>query len=264
MRKLSAGKFLIAGFFMKNKYLVFIFSVIVTGAVWELLSKYTGNDVIFPGLISIFREIKLIISKDIFFREVYSTFIRIFAAFFISLVSSLILGILSANIKSVQIFLKPQISFVKYAPIIAMIVLILIWFPKEISPLVIGTIISFPIFYDNIIGSINNIDPDTKRLINVFHISRKDSVIKIYFPALLFNLMNIMSSVFGLILKTVIAGEIYSQPKYGMGSGILNEKLTLNTAGIIAWIVITVFFSLIVDYIFRFLRSRVMFWRNND
>ena len=76
--------------------------------------------------------------------------------------------------------------------------------------------------------------------------------------------MNIMSSVFGLILKTVIAGEIYSQPKYGMGSGILNEKLTLNTAGIIAWIVITVFFSLIVDYIFRFLRSRVMFWRNND
>ena len=226
--------------------------------------KYVGNDVIFPGLISVLREMKLIVCKDIFFKEIYSTFIRIFTAFFISLLASLIFGILSANFRAVQIFLKPQISFIKYAPIIAMIVLILIWFPKELSPLVIGVIISFSIFYDNIIGSINNIDPDTKRLINVFHISKKDAIIKIYFPALLFNLINIMSSVFGLILKTVIAGEIYSQPKYGIGSGILNEKLTLNTAGIIAWIIITVFFSLILDYIFRFFSIRVMVWRNND
>ena len=264
MRKQLAEKFLIVVFFMKNKYFIFVLSIVVTGIVWEIISKYVGNDVIFPGLISVLREMKLIVCKDIFFKEIYSTFIRIFTAFFISLLASLIFGILSANFRAVQIFLKPQISFIKYAPIIAMIVLILIWFPKELSPLVIGVIISFSIFYDNIIGSINNIDPDTKRLINVFHISKKDAIIKIYFPALLFNLINIMSSVFGLILKTVIAGEIYSQPKYGIGSGILNEKLTLNTAGIIAWIIITVFFSLILDYIFRFFSIRVMVWRNND
>lgn len=248
---------------MKNKYLIFFLSVLATGIIWESVSKYIGNDVIFPGLLSIFTEIKLIICRGSFAKEVYSTFIRIFSAFFISVVSSLILGILSANLRLVQIFLKPQLSFIKYAPVIAMIVLILIWFPKEVSPLVIGTIISFPIFYDNIVGSINNIDPEIKKLINVFHISRKDSITKIYFPALLFNLVNIMSSVFGLILKTVIAGEIYSQPKYGIGSGILNEKLTLNTAGIIAWIVIIVFFSLILDFIFRIIRNRVMFWRND-
>lgn len=251
-------------FFMKNKYFIFFLSVLTTAAVWELISYYTGNDVIFPGLLSILQEVRLIICKDSFFREIYSTFIRIFSAFFISVLSSLILGILSANIGTVRIFLKPQISFVKYTPVIAMIVLILIWFPKEISPLVIGTIISFPIFYDNITGSIRNIDPEIKKLINIFHIKRKNSIIKIYFPALLFNLVNIMSSVFGLILKTVIAGEIYSQPKYGIGSGILNEKLTLNTAGVIAWIIITVFFSLILDLFFRIFSNRVMFWRSNE
>lgn len=248
---------------MKNKYLIFFLSILGTGIIWELTSKYVGNDVIFPGLSSILREIKLIIFQDTFFREIYSTFIRILCAFLISIISSLILGIISANFKAVRIFLKPQISFIKYAPIIAMIVLVLIWFPKEISPLVIGTLISFPIFYDNIVGSINNIDPEIKKLIKVFHINRKDSIIKLYFPALLYNLTNIASSVFGLILKTVIAGEIYSQPKYGVGSGILNEKLTLNTQGIIAWIIIIVFFSFILDFIFRIFRNKVMFWREN-
>lgn len=263
MRKQLAEKFLIVVFFMKNKYFIFVLSIVVTGIVWEIISKYVGNDVIFPGLISVLREMKLIVCKDIFFKEIYSTFIRIFTAFFISLLASLIFGILSANFRAVQIFLKPQISFIKYAPIIAMIVLVLIWFPKEISPLVIGTVISFPIFYDNIVGSINNIDPEIKKLIKVFHINRKDSIIKLYFPALLYNLVNIVSSVFGLILKTVIAGEIYSQPKYGVGSGILNEKLTLNTQGIIAWIIIIVFFSFILDFIFRIFRNKVMFWREN-
>ena len=250
-------------FFMKNKYLIFSLSVLATGIIWELISKYVGNNVIFPDLMSILLEIKLIICKNTFFREIYSTFARILCAFLISIVSSLILGIISANFRIVRIFLKPQISFIKYAPVIAMIVLVLIWFPKEISPLVIGTIISFPIFYDNIVGSINNIDPEIKKLISVFHINRKDSVIKIYFPALLFNLVNILSSVFGLILKTVIAGEIYSQPKYGVGSGILNEKITLNTQGVIAWIIIIVFFSLILDFAFRIFRNKVMFWRKN-
>ncbi|MDR2878509.1 MAG: ABC transporter permease subunit [Fusobacteriales bacterium] len=248
---------------MKSKYLIFFLSVLVTGIIWELISKYVGNDVIFPGLISILREIKLIIFKDTFFREIYSTFIRILCAFLISIISSLILGIISANFRAVRIFLKPQISFIKYTPVIAVIVLVLIWFPKEISPLVIGTVISFPIFYDNIVGSINNIDTKIKKLINVFHINRKDSIIKLYFPALLSNLVNIASSVFGLILKTVIAGEIYSQPKYGVGSSILNEKSTLNTQGIIAWIIITVFFSLILDFAFRVFRNKVMFWREN-
>ena len=263
MQKQSGEKFLTAGFFMKSKYLVFFLSVLGTGIIWELISKYIGNDVIFPGLISILQEIKLIISKDTFFREIYSTFIRIFCAFLISMISSLILGILSANFRVVRVFLKPQISFIKYAPVIAMIVLVLIWFPKEVSPLVIGTVISFPIFYDNIVGSINNIDPEIKKLINAFHINKKDSVIKLYFPALMFNLANIVSSVFGLILKTVIAGEIYSQPKYGVGSGILNEKITLNTQGVIAWIIIIVFFSLILDFAFRIFRNKVMFWRKN-
>lgn len=249
---------------MKNKYLIFFISIFLTAAVWELISKYVGNDVIFPSLGSIFREIKLIISRNTFSKEIYNTFIRIFSAFFISLISALVFGIISANSRVTGIFLKPQISFIKYAPVIAMIVLILIWFPKEVSPLIIGVIISFPIFYDNIIGTIKNISTETKRLISVFHIKRKDSIMKIYFPAVVFNLLNITSSVFGLILKTVIAGEIYSQPKYGIGSGILNEKLTLNTAGVTAWIIIIVFFSVITDYIFRFFSKKIMFWRYNE
>lgn len=249
---------------MKNKYLIFLISIFLTAAVWELISKYVGNDVIFPSLVSIFREIKLIIFRNTFSKEIYNTFIRIFSAFFISLISALVFGIISANSRVTGIFLKPQISFIKYAPVIAMIVLILIWFPKEVSPLIIGVIISFPIFYDNIIGTIKNIPTETKRLISVFHIKRKDSIMKIYFPAVVFNLLNITSSVFGLILKTVIAGEIYSQPKYGIGSRILNEKLTLNTAGVTAWIIIIVFFSVITDYIFRFFSKKIMFWRYNE
>ena len=213
--------------FMKNKYLVFFLSVALTAVVWELISKHIGNDVIFPGLYSVFKEIKLIVFRDRFPKEIYNTFIRIFSAFFISLLSSVILGIISANSKTAKVFLKPHISFIKYTPVIAMIVLVLIWFPKEVAPLVIGVIISFPIFYDNIVGCINNIDPEIKRLINLFHVKRKDSIIKIYFPALVFNLADTAGSVFGLILKTVIAGEIYSQPKYGIGSGVLNEKLMM-------------------------------------
>ena len=255
------GKFQKVVFSMKNKYFIYSISIILFLIIWEIIGKTVNNTTIFPSVFIIIKNIKEIITSPYFYISIKETFIRIIEAFLISLVTAVILGIIAINSKFYYTFISPYMSFIRYAPIIAMIVLILIWFPKETAPVIIGVMISFPIFYDNIINSIKNLNTDLKSLIKVFHINKLNSIIHIYLPTIVFSIINTISSVFGLIIKTVIAGEIYSQPKYGIGSQILYEKMSLNTSAVISWIIIIIFLSFLLDLIFRYIQNRLLFWR---
>lgn len=246
----------------ENKLLIYLFSFVIFLVIWEITSIIIKNSIILPGVFVIFRDIILILQSGESYTAVGNTFVRIFTAFILSLILSLILGIIVTASKFVYNFFHPYLNFIKYAPIIAMITIILIWFPKETAPVIIGILMSFPIFYDSIVNSIKKLRPDTAELIKIFQINKRHTIIKIYFPSVLFGLIEIVSSVFGLIVKTVIASEIYSQPKYGIGSRILYEKLSLNTSGIIAWIIIIVFISFIFDLLFRYIKNKLLFWRD--
>ena len=250
---------------MKNKRVVFLLSIIIFIIGWEISASLVHNSVLLPSLQIIFIEMKAIIFSSDFYINVVNTFIRIFITFLISLSGAIILGIISVTFNFMYTFFQPYMNFMKYTPIMAMIVLVLIWFPKEVASSIIGILMSFPIFYDSIINSIRKIDSNKIELINLFKIDKVSVILKIYLPSVIFSLLNILSSTFGLIIKTVIAGEIYSQPKYGIGSQILYEKLSLNTVGIIAWILIIIVISYIFDLIFSLINKNLLFWRaDND
>ena len=66
----------------------------------------------------------------------------------------------------------------------------------------------------------------------LYKISLKDRIIKIYIPSIKFKLVPIIISTYSLVFKVVIAGEVYGQPNFGIGTMIQLEKVNFNTPGI--------------------------------
>ncbi|MDU2663168.1 MAG: ABC transporter permease, partial [Clostridioides difficile] len=58
-----------------------------------------------------------------------------------------------------------------------------------------------------------------------------------------------------------IAGEVYSQPTYGIGTMIQTEKINFNTSGIFAWIIIVLLISAILQIAQKFLARRAFLWK---
>ena len=89
----------------------------------------------------------------------------------------------------------------------------------------------------------------------VYRISKTDKIIAIIIPIISMEIRKVLASTLSLIFKVVISGEVYAQPKYGIGSIIQFEKMQLNTSTIIAWmIIITVivyFFEFLIENIFK-------------
>ncbi len=176
-------------------------------------------------------------------------------SFLFSLIIALILAIISYYNKFIYNFLYIIIVFLKAIPTMAFIVLVLIWTSKDFAPIIIGVVISFPIFYDVILNSLLDIDKNLLQMFTVYRVKTIDKIITLVIPVIAISIKKVINSTLSLIFKVVISGEVYAQPEYGVGSIIQFEKMQLNTSRIIAWMmiitVIVCFFDFIIDRIFR-------------
>lgn len=237
---------------LKNKkYLIISVSIIIL--IWQVVAITVDNQLLLPSFFYVLSDIYKIVIKENFISLIFSSIFRCLKSFIISLLIASILSILSYFNKFIYNLLYPIIIFIKAVPTMAFIVLVLIWTSKDYAPIIIGIIISLPIFYDAILNSLLDIDKELLHMCKVYGISKADKIIVIMIPTILIEIRKVVASTLSLIFKVVISGEVYAQPKYGIGSIIQFEKMQLNTSSIIAWMIII---TLIV-YFFEFLIEKV-------
>jgi NitT/TauT family transport system permease protein len=223
-----------------------------------------NNSIYLPRVEEVLVSMGEILSKGNFLKDVFSSFSRTLISFLSALFLAVIFGVLSLMCPFFKYFFKPLNSIGKTIPTMVLVVLALIWFQKEESPFIVGFFIVFPILYEGVISSVNNINKDLMDMCKIYRISTWQKLKKIYIPVIVFYITGILMSTFSLAFKVVIAGEVYGQPRYGVGSSIQIEKVNFNTNAIFAWIIIIAILSLLFDLLNKFVNKKVYRWQDED
>lgn len=222
---------------LKNKKYLIIANIIIL-LIWQSMAIIIDNRLLMPSFFDVLISLFNLIFEVNFMQLIVSSIIRCVQSFIISIFIAALLAIGSYYSKFIYNLLYPIILFIKAIPTMAFIVLILIWTSKDFAPIIIGVVISFPIFYDAILNTLLNINKDLIQMCKVYKISNIDKIKAIIIPSIIIELKKVINSTLALIFKVVISGEVYAQPKYGIGSMIQLEKMQLNTAAVIAWMII--------------------------
>ena len=230
-------------------------SCIILLCIWQVVALKINNDIYLPTLGQVLISIKEIVFTDRFLIDVVATLSRCIISFAVALLVAFVLGIISYIQPWFKNFLTPITALASSIPNMVLIVLALIWFNKESAPYIVVFIMVFPVLYDAVLGSINNIDKSILEMANLYKVRKIDKILKIYLPAIKFSLISILSSTISLAFKIVIAGEVYGQPLYGIGAMIQNEKVNF------AWIIIIVIISSLLNLIEKLLLRRAFLWR---
>lgn len=236
-------------------------SVIIILLLWEIVAVKLNNEIYLPTIEQVLAEMKSIILNKNFFMTIYSTFSRTILSFLLALIVSVILGVISALNKTIYNFLVPINVLSKSIPTMVLVVIAIIWFEKDMAPLVVGTAIIFPIIYNSVVQSILNIEKNIIEMCHIYNVSRFTMIKKIYMRVIIFNLLTIFSSSLSLAFKVVIAGEVHGQPTYGIGAMVQLEKMNFNTPAIFAWVVVIAVISLIFDLLQKVINSYTFKWK---
>ena len=234
-----------------------ILSLIFFLIIWEGVAFYIDNSLLFPRIGEIASSLKNILIEQSFIFILWNTLNR----FFISIIISIILAVISYNYNFIQLILSPFIIFLRAVPTIAIIILVLIWSSVEVVPIVVGVLILFPILYESILGGIEGVDKNLIKMSRVFKVSNRRVIKDIFIPSIYFSISPSLPSYIGLTFKVIIAGEVLSQESLSIGGEIFINKIYLESPNIFAWIIVIIFLNYILERGLKFLNNRVCRWK---
>ena len=115
----------------------------------------------------------------------------------------------------------------------------------------------FPVLYGNVLEGVREADRSWRKLAEVYRIGTADRIRHIYFPSLLPYLISGASAGLGISWKAVVAAEVLTLPRYGLGTGMQEARLQLDTARLLAWTLLACLLSGVGEYLLRRAARRV-------
>ena len=228
-----------------NKFLsIFLFIII-----WQSLAIIANSEV-FPSVVDILKSFfEHLLHKDLIYHTGI-TLKRVFIAFFIAMAIGIFLGIvmgLSSKIDSLlDIFLIIGLNM----PALVTIIICYIWFGLTDFSAILAVIINkVPIIIVNIREGVKNIDKKYLDLAQIYDISQKDIISKIYLPQIYPYIMATTRLTISLIWKIVLVVELLGRSD-GVGFQIALFFQDFDITSIFAYSFAFIFIVILIENIF--------------
>lgn len=233
-------------------------SIIVLFSLYELFSRIVDKAIILPSCLEIMNEVIVIVSRADFGDIVFSTLSKTLTAFVSVLAISLVLGILAGYFKGLALFLFPMVTLLRTIPTVSIIIIILIWFGREVGPIFIVGLVVFPILYELISQSMNQVDADLRDVCYLFGGTPLEKFKALYYPQVLLSLYSGIQATLGLAFKVMVMAEVMAQSRLGIGQALNYEKTYLNMAGVLAWSILLMMIVLVFDAMVSYLMKKLL------
>ena len=242
--------------------LISVAAVVIMLFLWKGLALYFNSDFILPHPERTLVKTISLFGESQFLLIVGATVVRGILGFAVSLVFGVVFGILAGVSRDFNAFLKPILVVLRSTPVIAIILLALIWLNASSVPVFIAILTMFPFICTNTIDGIRSVDKQLVEMAWVYKVSKFRIAKEVYLPAIMPFVISGASSAMGIGWRAIIIGEVLSQPRYGIGTVMQTEQTFLNVDAVIAWTIIAVFLSYVFERIIRLTEKRIVVWRD--
>ena len=241
-----------------NKYIRTAVIVLIWLIIWQVLALVINNSILLSGPVETFTALIALGSSPSFYLSVGITIGKILLGFLIGAVTGTFLSLLSYRFSVVKDFLSPFVSVIKSIPIVSFIIIALIWAGSSNVTIIVSSVISFPIFYKNILEGLFVTDKKMLDLAKVFQMKSSKKIRYIYLPSLSSHIKSAVSLAVGMAFRGGITAEVIGQPVRSIGNGLYRAKINLATSDMLAWTLVAVLSAFLVERLISFVIKKVL------
>ena len=215
--------------------------------LWQLTAMLIAQPLIVPRLEAIAAATADILTKEDFFLTVAATLLRIAATIAIDTVIAFLLGIAAGVSARIEAALSPFETAMRAVPTMGVLLLSLIWFNSEITPIFVASLIALPLLYRGVVNGVKNIDIRLIQMSTGFQVSFVRKLKQLYIPSIRPFTLTAYSATLGLLVKVMVTAEVLSQPRRGIGTEFQIARAQLDTATIFGWGIIVIVFAALME-----------------
>jgi len=244
---------------MKNKIikglLPFLMVVLII-LFWLISSLIIDSEFVLPTPLKAISSFFELFKEKSFYVALGFTLLRSLIAFAFSFVIAFLLAFFSVRYENFKIFISPLLKIVRALPTIAVVLLLLFWTNSFIAPIIVTILVVLPILYTEIVSAFLSIDKDLIVAFNVFNISKKDMLKKVYIPQVKPQIFRSIGGGLSLNIKLMVASEVLSQTKKSLGLMLNTAKVYFETSKMIALVMVTVIIAVMIEKFFVYLSEK--------
>lgn len=225
-------------------------SIAVLAIFWHLGSLAVGQALILPSPLRVLGEFAGLLGSADFLSALGATFGRGLSAFGLSLALGGLAGFASGTSPLFAAALAPLLTTIRATPVLALILLTLLWFPAGFVPVFAAFLMSFPVMTQAAAAGARVASPELLEMASLFKVPARRVFLGLRLPAALPHMLSGARSTLGLSWKVVVAGEVLSQPLHAIGSGMQASRVLLETPRVFAWALSAILLCGLTEWIF--------------
>lgn len=241
-----------------------IASILLFFALWDYGNHVYGNFILPSPQTSIAKLINLF-DQGIAAPALWITTYRAIIGFGFAIIIGSIFGTFAGLSNTLSMATRPLITILIGIPPIAWIVLALLWFGSDNStPIFTIIVTALPITFIAGVQGARTLDKKRTEMAQSFGASKWLLFCDVHLPHILSYLFPSWITALGTSWKVVVMAELLACNS-GVGAGLANARVNIDTPATMAWILAIVAILLIAEYgIFEPLKRKVEKWRESE
>jgi ABC-type nitrate/sulfonate/bicarbonate transport system ATPase subunit/ABC-type nitrate/sulfonate/bicarbonate transport system permease component len=242
---------------MKHKRTTaWILSAATALILWQAVAAWIDYPQLIPSVSGLLVSVLHLFSLPSFYISLGATLLRGLAGVIVAFLLALPIGFLCGKKNFWFHYFNPLLSTLRSTPVVAFILLIILWLPTEAVAPAIALMTMFPVLCENIIKGVQSINTDYEKLAFVYQINFRTKARYIYWPSLKPFVESGCVTAFGFGWKAIIMGEVLSKPFAGIGVEMRTAQMFINVPDLIAWTFIAIVVSFMLTEAIRYLLKR--------
>ena len=236
---------------MRRKVLIWILYFVI----WQGIAMFVNQSIILPSFLDVFNRLVTILSDSPFYVHLFYTLFRVVLGTVVAFVLSFIFAILSYDFDFVDNALKPIVLISKTIPNITYILLVLIWFSREMSVFFVTLLILFPVLYTQISSALLGINPEHLEVLKLYPETYFYRLFKVILPLIKISLIEGIKGALSLGFKVGVMAEILGQVQPGLGYLMHLARMNFETVDLFAYTAIMIMVVVLIEKGIEFIKK---------
>lgn len=216
---------------------------------------FVNQSIILPSFLDVFNRLVTILSDSPFYVHLFYTLLRVVLGTVVAFVLSFIFAILSYDFDFVDNALKPIVLISKTIPNITYILLVLIWFSREMSVFFVTLLILFPVLYTQISSALLGINPEHLEVLKLYPETYFYRLFKVILPLIKISLIEGIKGALSLGFKVGVMAEILGQVQPGLGYLMHLARMNFETVDLFAYTAIMIMVVVLIEKGIEFIKK---------
>ncbi len=215
--------------------------------LWEVASFWVASSLLLPSPHEVVREVFRLLGKGETYGHLFTTLLRIGIGVLLSAGPGIVLGILSGRYRGIFSLIQPWLLVFQSIPAIVWVLVAILWFTRETTPVVLAFLTTFPLWILGIRQAMLSVPVELLEMADVFGIRGLRRHVTLYLPHVLFALSTTLRGTITLSIKIVVMAEVLAFPAQGIGYQLFWAKTYVNISQLFAWAMLLFLLSWVID-----------------